>query len=130
MLGPETSVNLSLILSTISAIGVIYAIASGRKNNVEGDTKKAVETATRFTELNVKLDMITQQFSELIRSNEKKNDEIAQLTHKIASLSSKIERLFEYKDELQKRIEKLEGGKNYEDSERVYRDGQRHDEKP
>lgn len=111
----STSIDLSLVVSIISAIGVIYAIKNSKNNSVEGNTKKAVETATRFTELNVKLDMITQQFNELIRSNEKRSDEIAQINHNIASLNSKIERLFEYKDELQKRIEKLEGG-NHEDS--------------
>ena len=106
----DTTVTVSLIFSGLTAIGVIYSIVSSRKSDVEGSTKKAVETATRFTELNVKLDMITQQFAEVIRSNEKRADEIATLNHNISSISSKIERLFEYKDALEKRIARLEGG--------------------
>lgn len=116
----DTTVTVSLIFSGLTAIGVIYSIASSRKSDVEGSTKKAVETATRFTELNVKLDMITQQFAEVIRSNEKRADEIATLNHNISSISSKIERLFEYKDALEKRIARLEGGAY--DSKRMHSD--------
>lgn len=112
----DSTVTVSLIFSGLTAIGVIYSIVSSRKSDVEGSTKKAVETATRFTELNVKLDMITQQFSEVIRSNEKRADEIATLNHNLSSVSAKIERLFEYKDALEKRIEKLEKGDDHENS--------------
>ena len=106
----NTTIDFSLIISIISAIGVVYAIISSKRSDVEGDTKKAVDTATRFTELNVKLDMITQQFAEVIRTNEKRADEIVKLNRNISELSAKIERLFEYKDNHEKRIEKLEGG--------------------
>lgn len=106
----DTTITLSFVFNGLTALGVIYSIVSSKKNDVEGSTKKAVETATRFTELNVKLDMITQQFTEVIRSSEKKADEIATLNHNISQMNSKIERLFEYKDSLEKRINKLEGG--------------------
>ncbi len=118
----NTTITASFLLSCIAAIGVIYNIVSSRKNDVEGSTKKAVDTATRFTQIDVKLEMMMEQNREIIRSNEKKNDEIVSINHNMSLMNSKIERLFEYKDNFEKRFEKLEGG-SYEDSTRVYPKG-------
>lgn len=124
----DTTITASLLLSLIAAVGVIVSILSSRKNDVEGLTKKAVDTATRFTELNVKLDMIMQQFTELARTNEKRGDEIISINHNIAQLSSKIERLFEYKDYLEERIARLEGD-NHDNSKGMHGPGSGRNEK-
>lgn len=104
----DTTVNLSLIIACISAIGVIYSIYSTRKKDNQTDTAQAVDIATKFTELNVKLDLITKQFNDLIRSNEKEADKISAINHSLLELDSKIERLFEYKDNHEERIKALE----------------------
>lgn len=108
MLSSNTNLSLELLFALIGAAGVIYGIVKSRKNDQAIDIGKAVETATEFTRLNVKLDVMSQQFTELIRNNEKQIERISQINTEIAEIHSRLSLLFEYKDALEKRIDKIE----------------------
>lgn len=115
MLNQDTTLNIGIILALIGAISTIYNMTRSSKQDKAVDVSKAVENAkenaTEFTRLNVKLDVLSQQFAELIRSNEKTLEKISQLNSELAEAFSRIKLLFEYKDQLERRIERLEGGK-------------------
>ena len=107
----DAMIPVSLIFSFIAAVGVFYNIKNSKNNEQSGATKKEVEIAKMFTELNVKIDILQKQISEFARINEKKSDEIVTINHEIMTINGKLLRLFEYKDEMEKKIEKMEGGK-------------------
>lgn len=109
MLNTDTNLSLELLFALIGAAGVIYGIVKSKKSDQAVDIGKAVETATEFTRLNVKLDVMSQQFTEMIRSNEKQIERISQINTEISEIRSRISLLFEYKDALERRIEKIEG---------------------
>lgn len=108
----EAMIPVSLLFSGIAAVGVFYSIKNSKNNEQSGNTKKEVEIAKMFTELTVKLDMLQTQVSEFARINERKNDEISSINHEISIINGKLLRLFEYKDEMEKKLEKMEGGKS------------------
>lgn len=107
----NTRISLSLLFSVIAAIGVLYKISRDKKSDKTSDIAKAVQSATQFTQLNVKLDGLIQQFSDFVKANEKTIDKISILASELADAKNKIQRLMDAKKELEKRIEKLEGGK-------------------
>ena len=108
----DSTITLSGIVALLTIINIIVLIKNSSNNNNENSTKKAIDVATRFTEIECKMNVISQQIAELNQSKEKHNSEMLEENHKISLLSSKIERLFEYKDNLQTRIEHLERGRN------------------
>lgn len=107
----NSRISLSLIFSLIAAIGVIYKIIRDKKSDNASDVVNAVQSATQFTQLSVKLDGLIQQFSDFVKANEKTIDKISILASELADSKNKIQRLMDAKKELEKRIEKLEGGK-------------------
>lgn len=107
----NTRISLSLIFSIIAAIGVLYKISRDKKSDNASDIAKAVQSATQFTQLNVKLDGLIQQFADFIKANEKTIEKITVLADDLSEAKNKIQRLIESKEELERRIEKLEGGK-------------------
>lgn len=116
MLNQDTTITAGFILAAFAAAGTLYNIFRGQKNDknvdVHNAVENAVENATEFTKLNVKLDVVTQHFNELIRSNEKTLEKLMQLGNEQTEIYSRIKLLFEYKDQLERRIERLEGGKH------------------
>ena len=111
MLNQDTTLTIGFILALIGTISIIYNMTRSSKQDKAVDVSKAVENATEFTRLNVKLDVLSQQFAEIIRSNEKTIEKISQLNSEQSEAFSRIKLLFEYKDQLERRIERLEGGK-------------------
>ena len=112
MLNQETTITIGFILACIAAVGTLFNINHGQKSEKNDDISKAIENASEFTRLNVKLDVMSQQFTELIRTNEKTIEKISQLNNELTEVYSRIKLLFDYKDALEKRIERLEGGKH------------------
>ena len=112
MLNQETTITIGFILACIAAVGTLFNINHGQKSEKNDDISKAIENASEFTRLNVKLDVMSQQFTELIRTNEKTIEKISQLNNELTEVYSRIKLLFDYKDQLEKRIERLEGGKH------------------
>lgn len=112
----EVSLIISLIAAACSVIGLIRFYRRDARQDATSEVQSAVETAVEFTRVNVKLDNLSQQFTDIIRSNEKLLEKITMLNTDLASVKSRISLLFEYKDSLEKRIEKLEGKENKNDS--------------
>lgn len=120
MISADSNVTVSVIFSAIAAIGVIYSILRGRKSDNHEDVADAVERATEFTKLNVKLDVLSQQFSDLIRSNEKTSEKLSLNQKELQDANSRINLLFEYKDNHEARLQRLEGGERVAYSERKH----------
>lgn len=109
MLTPDTTINLSLILATISAIGVIYTIVRGRKGDSEVEKQRAVEMATNFAKIDVKLTELNAKTSETNKTMEKLDEKIDTMNDRMSRQDERINTLFKYYDQVMKRIDNLEG---------------------
>lgn len=109
MLTPDTTINLSLIFSTISAIGVIYAIVRGRKGDTELEKQREVNMATNFAKIDVKLTELNGKASETNRTMEKLDEKIDTMNDRMSRQDERINTLFKYYDQVMKRIDNLEG---------------------
>lgn len=108
MMRLDTTVSISLILSLITAIGVIYNIVKGRKADNSAETQIAVQMATNFTQIEVKLNDLNQKTAETNRNFQKLDDKLDNLADKLSRQDERINTLFRYNDDVKKRLDKLE----------------------
>lgn len=108
-MNPDTTVSLSLLISTISAIGVIYAIVRGRKGDTELEKQRAVDMATNFAKIDVKLTELNAKTSETNKTMEKLDEKIDTMNDRMSRQDERINTLYNYYDQVMKRIDKLEG---------------------
>ena len=109
MLTPDTTINLSLILASISAIGVIYTIVRGRKGDSEVEKQRAVEMATNFAKIDVKLTELNTKTSETNKTMEKLDEKIDTMNDRMSRQDERINTLFKYYDQVMRRIDSIEG---------------------
>ena len=109
MMNLDTTVSLSLVISSISAIGVIYTIIRGRKGDTELEKQREVNMATNFAKLDVKLTELNAKTSETNRAMEKLDEKIDNMNVRMSSQDEKINTLFNYYNQVMKRIDGLEG---------------------
>lgn len=109
MLTPDTTINLSLILASISAIGVIYTIVRGRKGDSEVEKQRAVEMATNFAKIDVKLTELNTKTSETNKTMEKLDEKIDTINDRMSRQDERINTLFKYYDQVMRRIDSIEG---------------------
>lgn len=109
MLTPDTTINLSLILASISAIGVIYTIVRGRKGDSEVEKQRAVEMATNFAKIDVKLTELNAKTSETNKTMEKLDEKIDTMNDRMSRQDERINTLFKYYDQVIRRIDSIEG---------------------
>ena len=109
MVGLDTTINLALILSTISAIGVIFSIVRGRKGDTELEKQRAVDMATNFAKIEVKLTELDTKTSVTNRTMEKLDEKLDAMNDRISRQDERINTLFKYYDQVMKRIDSIEG---------------------
>jgi len=109
MLTPDTTINLSLILASISAIGVIYTIVRGRKGDSEVEKQRAVEMATNFAKIDVKLTELNAKTSETNKTMGKLDEKIDTMNDRMSRQDERINTLFKYYDQVMRRIDSIEG---------------------
>lgn len=109
MIGSDTTVSVPLIISTISAIGVIYTIIRGRKGETELEKQRAVDMATNFARIDVKLTELNTKTSETNRYMEKLDEKIDTMNDRMSRQDEQINTLFKYYDQVMKRIDSIEG---------------------
>ncbi len=102
----------SLIISIISAIGVIVSIVHTFKTDKNMDVNKELTIKESFVEIKVRIETLTGSFNEMMRKNEKGLDEIKEIREESIKQNERIEALFRYKDDHETRLRKLEGDKN------------------
>lgn len=105
---PDATVSVALILGIISAIGVIVSIYLGLHKQHTEDDNRLVENAREFTKLNVKLDNFTATMNELVKKSERSVNEQKEMSVDLIRCSERIETLFKYKDDHERRLKKLE----------------------
>ena len=100
--------SVALILGIISALGVIVAIYLGLRKQHSEDDNRLIENAREFTKLNVKLDNFTATMNELVKKSERSVNDLKEVNVELIRCSERIETLFKYKDDHEKRLQKLE----------------------
>ena len=108
---PETTISLSVILSILSAIGVIFSIVMTLKKDHREDEARRIDIAEQFAKINVKLDSFCNTMTDMGRKTEKAMDKIEGLSLSINSCNERIETLFRYHEDHEKRIANLEDDK-------------------
>lgn len=109
MMGLDTTVSLSLVISSISAIGVIYTIVRGRKGDSELEKQRAVEMATNFAKIDVKLTELNSKTSETNKTMGKLDEKIDTMNDRMSRQDERINTLFKYYDQVMRRIDSIEG---------------------
>lgn len=102
----DTTVSISLLLSLVSCAGVIFTIfTTARKNNDSSSDKKLEEKLNiekNFVKINLKLDSFCDDVREILKNQEKSNDELRRVSDELIKDSSMIE-------DHERRIKALEG---------------------
>ena len=111
MMSPETTVSVSFILALLSAVGVIFTIIMGFKKDHRDEENKRIEIAEQFAKINVKLDQFCNTMNDMARKSEKSMDEVKGINISITKCNERIETLFKYHDDHEKRITILEDEK-------------------
>ena len=109
MIAPDTTISLALIISSISAIGTIYTIIRGRKGDSELEKQRAVDMATNFAKIDVKLTELNAKTSETNKAMEKLDEKIDTMNDRMSRQDERINSLFKSYDQITKRIDRLEG---------------------
>ena len=104
----NTSISVALIFSVIAAAGTLYSIWTGHKKNQEEAERKAIESEKNFLRLDVKMDNVLGQTNSILEKQEKQAIRIEQLSGEIIKSNEKINTLFKYKDDHERRLQKLE----------------------
>ena len=109
-MGTDATISVALLLGIVSALGVMVSIYLGVKKNHNEENERIVENAREFTKLNVKIDNFTSTMNELVKKSERNGTELNALDVSMMKCSERIETLFKYKDDHEKRRQKLEDG--------------------
>lgn len=108
---PQTTVTISLIISIISAFGVVVSIMHTFKTDHEADSKKELKVERNFVEVKVRLETLTEAVNKVARDNDKSVDELKTIREEFVKQGERIETLFKYKDDHENRLRKLEDEK-------------------
>lgn len=104
----DTTIGLTVILSVMSAIGVVFSISTALKKDQREEEGRRIDMAEQFAKINVKLDQVFSTINETNRKTERTMDEIKSVNISIARCDERIETLFKYHDDHEKRITDLE----------------------
>lgn len=104
----DTTIGITVILSIVSAIGVIFSINTALKKDQRDEEDRRIDMAEQFAKINVKLDQVCTTINETNRKTERTIEEIKSVNIAIARCDERIETLFKYHDDHEKRITDLE----------------------
>ncbi len=112
----DATISIALIFSIISTIGVVVTIASTLKKDHQSEINKQLDIERNFVKINLKLDTFCDETKEILKNQEKSNDEIKGISQQIVKQSERIETLFHYHSDHEERIKCLEKGEKSNDS--------------
>lgn len=104
----SATLSLSLIFAVIAMIGTLINIANTFKSNTDKETEKRLDIEKQFVRVNDKLDTVSQHMAELIRRDEANMSEIKRINETLILQNERLETLFRYKDEHERRLKSLE----------------------
>ena len=105
MFNNDTSISIALIFSIISVIGVISSVYNNHKKNRESEERKEIEIEKNFVSLNLKLDALVRNISEMNEAAKEQRIEMKRVNESVAHIEEQIKTLFV-------RVENLEKGIN------------------
>ena len=107
-MSPETQVSISLIFSILAAVGVIFTIYSAIRQTHRSDEDRRIENAEQFAKINVKLDQFYIAINELNNRSNTSIEALQRTNLELTKSNEKINTLFKYHDEHEKRLKELE----------------------
>lgn len=111
LVSADTTISITVILSILSAIGVIFSITMGVKKDSREEEERRIDIAEQFAKVNVKLDQFGTTIYEMNRRSEYTMEEMKKVNISIARCDERIETLFKYHDDHEKRLAEIEGDK-------------------
>lgn len=113
------TISIALLLSIGSfVIAVINVVLSAKKQTKQSEVEKLnalnienqrqLDIEKNFVKINTKLDDFVDTTKEMMRDNERKTDDLRRLSEIMVKANERIETLFKYKDNHEKRITDLE----------------------
>lgn len=100
--------GISLLASLLACLGVLFNIKHGTRQERNEDTNDRILIATNHTEVTLKLDMLSNQLKDIREDNEKKTEKLFEVNNRLINHEGKLEKLFEYKDDMELRLKALE----------------------
>ena len=108
VISSDTTIGLTVLLSIMSAVGVVFSISMSLKKDHREEEERRIELAGQFAKINVKLDQVFMTLSETSHKTDRTMDELKGANIAIARCDERIETLFKYHDDHEKRITDLE----------------------
>lgn len=98
----DTTVSISLLLSLVSCAGVIYTILTTARKNQKGERKEEdsernkefeekLNIEKNFVKINLKLDAFCEDVREILKNQEKSNDELRRVSDQLIKENAMIE---------------------------------------
>ena len=107
----DTTLSISLVFAFIAMIGTVLNIVSTIKSNNKEDQSQKIEFEKQFVRLNMKLDGMNINMTDLINRNDKNNLEIQEINKKLIIQNERIEYLFKDKENIESRLQDIENGR-------------------
>jgi DNA repair ATPase RecN len=98
----DVTISLSLLFSIVSVVGVIVAIVTSLKKNQEEEATKYLDIEKHFVKIDMKLDNFMDSTRQILKNQEKANDQIQELSEKLIAHDKELENH-------NQRLKKLEG---------------------
>ena len=108
VISSDTTIGLTVILSIVSAVGVVFSISMSLKKDNREEEARRIDMAEQFAKINVKLDQVFMTLSETSHKTDRTMDELKGVNIAIARNDERIETLFKYHDDHEKRLIDLE----------------------
>ena len=102
------TISAALIFSLVAVASQIFGIWNAQKKNRENDASKSIQIEKNFVELNIKLDYFQKSTDQMLDKQEAHAVRMENLTGQIIKSNERIETLFKYKDDHEKRLKRLE----------------------
>ena len=108
VISSDTTIGLTVLLSIVSAVGVVFSISMSLKKDHREEEERRIDMAGQFAKINVKLDQVFMALSETSHKTDRTMDELKGVNIAIARCDERIETLFKYHEDYEKRLTDLE----------------------
>lgn len=99
----NVTINVALVFSIISVIGVISTIWNNHKKQRDDTERKNIEIEKNFITLNIKLDQLTNTINGLAENDRTRASELQAINKSMAHYEEQLKTLFN-------KVEKIENG--------------------
>lgn len=104
MITNDTTISLALIFSIVSVLGVLSSMYNNHKKNKETEERKEIEIEKNFVTLNLKLDALVKNITEMNESAKEQRIEMKRVNESVAHIEEQIKTLFTRVGNLEKGI--------------------------